>query len=330
MRAHPRGPRRDPDARSSPRATSTALEDLSEVVAEEGGDTVFAIDRVSEAVLVDRFAEIAREWPCLLIAEGLGADGRRILPAGTDPARGRDRGDRRSHRRHARSHVPEAPGLDPHRRGGDRGPRSRARSAARAASVGHHARRTDGDSARQTAPGAISCGRSRAAARAPSAAIASTGARTPLALRPSAATTTLQGFGGLSRFFPGGREELSAIDDAIALALLGPPRAGVALSFEDQYISSGGQLYELTVGHDRWVADVRPLVDAALRRRGQTIGVCSHPYDLCTELIAREAGVIVTDPRGGRLDAPLDVFSDVGWIGYRERDATRPDRATFG
>jgi len=64
------------------------------------------------------------------------------------------------------------------------------------------------------------------------------------------------------------------------------------------------------------VADVRPLVDTAMRRRGQTIGVCSHPYDLCTELIAREAGVIVTDLRGGRLDAPLDVFSDVGWIGY--------------
>ena len=46
---------------------------------------MFAIDRVSEAVLVERFAEIAREWPCLLIAEGLGADGRRILPAGIDP-----------------------------------------------------------------------------------------------------------------------------------------------------------------------------------------------------------------------------------------------------
>ena len=110
--------------------------------------------------------------------------------------------------------------------------------------------------------------------------------------------------------------------------MLGPPRAGVALAFEDQYISTGGQLYELTVGHDRWVADLRPLVDAALRRRGQSLGVCSHPYDLCTELIAREAGVIVTDPRGGRLDAPLDVFSDVGWIGYA--NATLRDQISAG
>ena len=96
------------------------------------------------------------------------------------------------------------------------------------------------------------------------------------------------------------------------------------MAFEDQYISSGGQLYELTVGHDRWVADVRPLVDAAWRRRGQSLGVCSHPYDLCTELIAREAGVIVTDPLGSSLDAPLDVFTDVAWIGFA--NATLRDR----
>src|SRR4029079_2856188 len=66
--------------------TPTAVEGLSEVVAEEGGDTVFAIDRVSEAVLVERFAEMPREWPCLLIASGLCGDGRRILPAGIDPS----------------------------------------------------------------------------------------------------------------------------------------------------------------------------------------------------------------------------------------------------
>jgi hypothetical protein len=47
--------------------------------------------------------------------------------------------------------------------------------------------------------------------------------------------------------------------------------------------------------------------------------LCCHPYDLCTELIARELGVTVTDERGQTLNAPLDVTSDVGWIGYANR-----------
>ena len=44
--------------------------------------------------------------------------------------------------------------------------------------------------------------------------------------------------------------------------------------------------------------------------------LCCHPYDLCTELIARELGVLVTDEQGRPLAAPLDVTSDVGWMGY--------------
>ena len=65
--------------------------------------------------------------------------------------------------------------------------------------------------------------------------------------------------------------------------------------FEDQYISSGGQLYELMAGHDRFVADLRPLFE---RRRAGGAALCCHPYDLCTELIARELGVLVTDEQG--------------------------------
>ena len=36
----------------------------------------------------------------------------------------------------------------------------------------------------------------------------------------------------------------------------------------------------------------------------------------CTELIAREAGVIVTDLEGHPLNPPLDVKTNVSWIGY--------------
>jgi hypothetical protein len=50
--------------------------------------------------------------------------------------------------------------------------------------------------------------------------------------------------------------------------------------------------------------------------RGFPLGICAHPYDLSTELIARELGVIVTDERGRRLSSPLDLESNVAWVGY--------------
>jgi hypothetical protein len=142
------------------------------------------------------------------------------------------------------------------------------------------------------------------------------GVRRPLEPRPSRARTIDQGFGGVARFFAGARVELAAIDEEVVEAVLGPPVPGRARVFEDQYICNGGQLAELAMGHDRWVADLRPIVEPLLATRGRALGICSHPYDLCTELIAREAGVLVTDPAGRPLSAPLDVFSDVAFVAY--------------
>src|SRR6185503_7687011 len=113
------------------------------------------------------------------------------------------------------------------------------------------------------------------------------GERAPLTLRPSTAGTIAHGFAQVSRFFPGGRAELAAIDDEMVAAVLGPVTPGKAQCFEDQYICSAGQLYELMAGHDRFVADLRPLMEGLLAGRGQALGICCHPYDLCTELIAR-------------------------------------------
>lgn len=137
-----------------------------------------------------------------------------------------------------------------------------------------------------------------------------------LTLHPSAARTIEHGFATVSRFFPGARDALAGVDDEIAEDVIGPPARGKARCFEDQYISSGGQLYELMAGHDRFVCDLRPLAEAEIARRGQALGICAHPYDLCTELIARELGVIVTDVRGGPLQAPLDTQTDIAWAGY--------------
>ena len=89
-----------------------------------------------------------------------------------------------------------------------------------------------------------------------------------------------------------------------------------ATVFDDQYISTGGQFYELIVGHDRFNADLRP-VFYRVQRMGE--GLCCHPYDCAALLIAEEAGVVITDERGRPLDAPLDVTSGVSWVGYANR-----------
>jgi fructose-1,6-bisphosphatase/inositol monophosphatase family enzyme len=285
-------------------------EDLSQVVGDDAGDTLFAIDRVSESVLLDRFAELAREWPCLLVAEGLGQDGRTVLPRGT-----------------AASDVEIVVLVDPI--DGTRGLMYQKRSAwiltGVAPACERQATLADLQLAVQTEIPLIKQHLSDTLwAAAGEGAWAErydrlTGVRRPLVLRPSRASTIEQGYGGLARFFPGGRELLAAVDDSVVERVLGPAPEGRAQTFEDQYICTGGQLYELAIGHDRWIADLRPLVGALRRAQGRPPTMCCHPYDLCTELVAREAGVIVTGPSGDRLSAPLDVFTDVAWVGYANR-----------
>ena len=133
-------------------------------------------------------------------------------------------------------------------------------------------------------------------------------------------TTIAHGFATISRFFPGNRAELAAIDDEIVEAVLGPPQPGKAQSFEDQYISTGGQLYELMAGHDRFVADCGRS-SSGIAPGGAAL--CCHPYDLCTELIARELGVI-GDRRtrqAARRAARRDLRRRLGRL--REPDAQR-------
>jgi hypothetical protein len=143
-----------------------------------------------------------------------------------------------------------------------------------------------------------------------------TGASEPMTLRPSRADTLAHGFASVSRFFPGARDVLAAIDDEIVAMTLGPPVGGKAACFEDQYISTGGQLYELMAGHDRFVADLRPLLTRVLSERGLPGALCCHPYDMCAVLIAEELGVRVTDPSGAAIDCALDLETDVAWAGY--------------
>lgn len=289
------------------------LEALSAVAREEQGDTIYAIDRVGEARLVPFFTELASATgPLLLVAEGL-RSGKVMLP--------QDAGEEEAVFRVI---------VDPI--DGTRGAMYQKRSAWILTGVAPNRGRdtclADIELAVQTEIPLLKqhlsdtlwaiAGRTVGAERTNRL----TGERRPLTLRPSREPTIAHGFAMVSRFFPGIREELAAIDEEIVRGALGPVTRGKAHCFEDQYISTAGQLYELMSGHDRFNADLRPLLEPLFERRGLAPGICCHPYDLSTELIARELGVLVTGVSGERLSAPLDVETDVAWVGYAN-DAIR-------
>lgn len=141
-----------------------------------------------------------------------------------------------------------------------------------------------------------------------------TGRRRPLALRPSRAKNFEHGFASIARFFPEGKALLAKLEEDLwrQLGVLG--KNGGQLVFDDQYISTGGQIYELAVGHDRMLGDLRPPAYAKLELGSASL--CCHPYDICTALILTEAGGIIESPDGKPLRAPLDTTTPIAWMGY--------------
>lgn len=131
--------------------------------------------------------------------------------------------------------------------------------------------------------------------------------------RPSAARDCDRGFASVVKFFPEGKALAAELEERLWRELGLHGLEGGARVFDDQYLSTGGQLYELIVGHDRMVADLRPLI---LPRAGLPGALCCHPYDICTALLLEAAGGVVEAPGGGALDAPLDTTSPVAWTGY--------------
>lgn len=139
------------------------------------------------------------------------------------------------------------------------------------------------------------------------------GGCSPLALRPSQARDLRHGFASVVKFFPAGKVLTARIEERLWSRLHGPGPEPSPLVFDDQYLTTGGQLYELICGHDRFVADLRPLVFARL---GLAAELACHPYDIGPALLLIEAGGIVERPDGGPLDAPLDTTTPVAWAGY--------------
>lgn len=286
---------------------SESVAHLSEIAYEAEEDTIYSIDKVSEDLLVASFqTDVAPSTPVVLIAEGV-SGGKIVLPEGS-----------------AEEEAVFRVIMDPI--DGTRGLMYQKRSAwiltGIAPNKGEATNLQDIVFAIQTEIPLVKQHLSDVIwAHRGSGAHAERFNRLaeeyqPLRLCPSQADSVEHGYAMISRFFPGAREVLAEIDEEIIRAALGEVKPGKAHCFEDQYVCTGGQLAELLNGHDRFIADLRPLMEKVLQRRGLSLGLCCHPYDICTELIARELGVSITDPYGKPLSVPLNVHDDVSWIGY--------------
>ncbi len=291
----------------------------SDVARTDEADTIYAVDALVEPAIEEHMTRWGERTPLVLIAEGVrdedGNEGARVFPRGTseaeamirvilDPIDG-TRGimyDKRS--------AWSLGGVAP-----NNGLSTRLRDVFASAMTELPTSKAGyGDVLTATRGGGAICRRVDLG----------TGASREFVPRPSRATGIDHGFATVSNFFPGTKRVAAEMMEHIAAKLIGPADVTRATVFEDQYISTGGQWYELIVGHDRFIADLRP---SFYRMQGQPEGLCCHPYDCAGLLIAEEAGVILTDAEGDPLDSPLDLTTGVGWLGYandRLRAAIEP------
>lgn len=286
---------------------SATSETLSAVAAITAADTIYAIDKVSEdAVLAWMERHWPREWPVQLVMEGIPDEEPHCFPTGTpvgetafrlilDPVDG-TRGlmhDKRS------AWVLTA--LAP-----QRGAETHLGDLVVAAM-------TELPTTKQWRADQVSAVRGTGRVVIESVNVL-TGERAPLTgLHPSRATDFRHGFASLARYFPEGKALTAQIEEDLWAALYGPEFGAGLVVFDDQYICTGGQVYELLVGHDRMCGDIRPLVHAAL---GIPPVIHCHPYDICTVLLLEEAGGVAELPFGGPLNAPLDTVTSVSWVGF--------------
>ena len=294
---------------------SRAARGLNEVRRDSAADTIYEIDTLVEPVLEDFCRDWSRTTPLVLIAEGIesdgGAEGVKVFPEGAAEA-------------DAAIRVIVDP-ID-----GTRGLMYDKRAAWALAGVapnkGPGTRLRDIEVAVMTELPTSKMGRADVlwavkgrGARAERVDIASGDAR-PLPVAPSSAPGIDHGFASVANFFPGTKSLAAELMEHLARRLVGPADVTRATVFDDQYISTGGQFYELIVGHDRFNSDLRPLF---YRVQNQPEGLCCHPYDCATMLIAQEAGAILTDGFGGPLDGPLDVTTGLSWAGYANETLRR-------
>jgi hypothetical protein len=281
---------------------------LAAVARDTAADTIYGIDAAVDPVIDTFFEEWGKTTPLVLIAEGIedetGREGVKTFPRGTPDDR-------------ALIRVIVDP-ID-----GTRGIMYDKRSAWSLAGVapnhGPETRLRDIEAAAMTELPTTKMGQAdvlwaiRGAGVRGQREDLTTSAFNPIEMRASKAEEIDHGFATISSFFPGTKVLAAELMEYIAHHLAGKTDIARATVFDDQYISTGGQFYELIVGHDRFIADLRPLFYAL---QGQGKGLCCHPYDCASLLVAEEAGVILTDGNGWKLDGPLDVTSGISWAAY--------------
>ncbi len=149
----------------------------------------------------------------------------------------------------------------------------------------------------------------------------------PTRLSSSSADNLRHGYIMFVNPYTSTRSKNAAIVDQLIEQAVGPAQDNEVLVFTDQYGSTAGQVYMLATAKYRLVADLRPAIALHQRAAGIGGGLCCHPYDLCTYLVAVEAGSAITDLAGGSLRYPLDTTTDCGWVGYANpllREAVEP------
>jgi fructose-1,6-bisphosphatase/inositol monophosphatase family enzyme len=275
--------------------------DLAQVARESVADTIYSIDEISEEAISEWFkVHWPPEWPVELVAEGFDDPETRLFPAGTtleetrwrcviDPIDG-TRGimyDKRP--------AWVLAGLAP-----QRGAETRLPDIFVAAM-------TEIPTRKQWRADQVSAVRGRGLVA--EGVDVRTGEREKIALRASEARDFRHGFASLVKFFPAGKTATARLEEELWRVLYGAME--LPLIFDDQYISTGGQFYELLAGHDRMNADLRPIIFER-----EAMSLTCHPYDVCTALLLEEAGIVFEKPEGGVVDPRLDLTSPVAWVAY--------------
>src|SRR5882762_7628971 len=197
----------------------SSVADLARVVADADGDgdAIYAVDRISEEILVDLFErEIASKTPIILIAEGI-ADGKITLPRGTPEADATlwviaDPIDGTRPLMYQKRSAWILTGVAPNRG-----------EATTLADI-ELAVQTELPLIKQHLCDTLWAVRGKGVGGERFNRI--TRDRLPLAPQPSTAKELTHGFGSVTRFFSGGRDVLAAIDDEISFGALGPGRQG--------------------------------------------------------------------------------------------------------
>lgn len=277
--------------------------EMAGVMRESVADTIYGIDAISEEAIAEWFdRHWPREWPVELVAEGFDDPEMRVFPKGTrveetawkcvvDPIDG-TRGlmyDKRA--------AWVLAGLAPQRGNTTRLPEIFV------------AAMTEIPTRKQWRADQLSA--VRGGGIVVEGVDVRTGGREPVALRVSEARDFRHGFASLVKFFPAGKLAAARIEQALWRELYGGGEWPVI--FDDQYISTGGQFYELLAGHDRMNGDLRPMI---LKAEGLAAKLVCHPYDVCTALLLTEAGIVFEKPDGGVVDPLLDLTSPVAWVAY--------------